>query len=168
MENDYKAKTYEETIKERQEKIKKKKILNAIDASVDEKAKKQEIMIKLETLIDERLYEIESSIFWSLKHILGEETDKYKNKKSSKSMANSSDQIKYLNERLKTVEEDINRIYENNKFADPQIPKDLKKYDDYLKMEIKIKEIERKMKIIRIKLDEFNDYYAEYLYDPYW
>ena len=68
-------------------------------------------MIKLETLIDERLYEIESSIFQSLKHILGEETDKYKNKKSSKSMANSSDQIKYLNERLKTVEEDINRIY---------------------------------------------------------
>ena len=76
MENDYKAKTYEETIKERQEKIKKKKILNAIDASVDEKAKKQEIMIKLETLIDERLSEIENGIFWSLKHILGEETDK--------------------------------------------------------------------------------------------
>ena len=83
-------------------------------------------------------------------------------------MANSSEQIKYLEKRLKTVEEDINLIYKSYTFADPWIPKDLKKYDDYLKMDIKIKDIERKMKIIRIKLNEFNDYYAQYLYDPYW
>ena len=50
-------------------------------------------------------------IYFSLKEILEEKTDKYDSKKSSKSMANSSEQIKYLNERLKTVEEDINRIY---------------------------------------------------------
>ena len=41
-------------------------------------------------------------------------------------MANCSEQIKYLNERLKTVEEDINRIYKNHIFADPQIPNILK------------------------------------------
>ena len=168
MENDYKVKTYEEIIKERQEKIRKKEILNDIDVNVDEKVKKQEIEVKLETLIDKGLYSIESSIYFSLKEILEEKTDKYDNKKSSKSMANSSEQIKYLNKRLKTVEEDINRIYNSYTFADPKIPKDLKKYDDYLKMDIKIKDIERKMKIIRIKLNEFNDYYAQYLYDPYW
>ena len=167
MENDYKVKTYEEIIKERQEKIRKKEILNDIDVNVDEKAKKQEIEVKLETLIDKGLKDIESGIYFSLKEILEEKTAKYDKKKSSKSMANSSEQIKYLKKRLKTVEEDINRIYKNYTFADPQIPKDLKKYDDYLKMDIKIKDIERKMKIIRIKINEFNDYYAQYLYDPY-
>ena len=91
MENDYKVKTYEEIIKERQEKIRKKKILNDIDINVDEKAKKKEIEVKLETLIDKGLYDIESGIYFSLKHILEEKTDKYDNKKPSKSMANSSE-----------------------------------------------------------------------------
>ena len=64
-------------------------------------------------------------------------------------MANSWEQLEYLNERLKVVEKDINRIYNNHSFVDEPIPKDLKKYDDYLKMDIKIKDIERKIKIIK-------------------
>ena len=40
--------------------------------------------MKLETLIDKGLKDIESGIYFSLKEILEEKTDKYDNKKSKK------------------------------------------------------------------------------------
>jgi hypothetical protein len=41
------------------------------------------------------------------------------------------------------------------------------KYEKYIKMDSKINDIKRRMKIIILKIYELDDYYSDYLYDPH-
>ena len=63
------------------------------------------------------------------------------------------------------VEHDINSIYNSYEFNKEMVNFD--KYEKYLKMDSKIKDIKRRMKIILLKIYELDDYYSNYLYDPY-
>ena len=156
---------YEEKKRERQEKIKEMNLLNVIDRNIDEEAKEQEIKLKLETLIDYKLKELESNVYFHLKHFFNEKTDKYNKKQSTQSIIDDIKKIEYLNKRLDMVENDINRIYNSYEFEEKMINFD--KYEKYLKIDSEIKDIKRRMKIILLKSYELDDYYSEYLYDPH-
>ena len=139
-------------------------LLNAIDRNVDEEAKEQEIKLKLETLNNYKLNILESNAYFHLKHFFNEKMDKYDNKQSSQSIIDDTKKIEYLNKRLDMVEYDINSIYNSYEFNKKMMNYD--KYEKYLKMDSKIKDIKRRMNIIMLKIYELDDYYSEYLYDP--
>ena len=97
---------------------------------------------------------------WNI--FFNEKTDKYDNKQLSQSIIDDTKKIEYLNKRLDMVEHDIYNSYESNKKM-----LNFDKYEKYLKMDSKIKDIKRRMKIIMLKIYELDEYYSEYLYDPY-
>ena len=43
----------------------------------------------------------------------------------------------------------------------------MKEYEGCLRMEAKMEDIKRRMKIILLQIYELDDYYAEYMYDPH-
>ena len=142
-------------------------ILNSIDRNIDLKAKEEEIKKKLEIFIDVKLREMESGAAIYLKKFLQVEISKYDKRQSSKNLIDVPNKIEYLDKRLTLVEIDINRIFNNFSFISDKNATKIKKYEDLLKMEARIKDLKRRMKIILLRIYELDDFYAEYLYDPH-
>ena len=69
--------------------------------------------------------------------------------------------IEYLDKRLTHVEFGINHIFNNFPFISDINTTKMKKYEGYLKIEAKSKDIKRRMKIILLKIYELDDYYAD-------
>ena len=142
-------------------------ILNSIDREIDLKAKEEEINKKLEIYIDVKLREMESGASIYLRKFLQVKTSKYDNKQSSKNLIDVPNKIEYLDKRLTAVEIGINRIFNNFSFISDKNATKIKKYEDLLKMEARIKDLKRRMKITLLRIYELDDYYAEYIYDPH-
>ena len=142
-------------------------ILNSIDSNIDVKAKEKEMKKKLEILMDVKLREMENSAKFHLKKFLDEEANKYDKRQSSKNLIDDTNKIEYLDKRLSVVEIDLNRVFNNYSFISYMNNTKMKKYEGCLKMEAKMEDIKRRMKIILLKIYELDDYYAEYMYDPH-
>ena len=117
--------------------------------------------------MDVEIIEMENSAIFHLKKFLDVKTDKYDKRQSSKNLIDDANKIEYLDKRLSAVEIDLNRIFNNYSFISYMNTKEMKKYEGCLKMEAKMEDIKRRMKIILLKIYELDYYYAEYMYDPH-
>ena len=117
--------------------------------------------------MDVKLREMENSAIFHLKKFLDVKTDKYDKRQSNKNLIDDTNKIEYLDKRLSAVEIDLNRVFNNYSFISDMNTTKMKKYEGCLKMEAKMEDIKRRMKIILLKIYELDDYYTEYMYDPH-